>query len=130
MNAPPRHELFLLADGEKKVTWVEDSRVPNTYIFTFAKEDHTLGNLLSARLRKEPYCTFAGYKVPHPLVPNFDMRVGTDGSISPRDAIVKVCKEVLMDLDVVSREFTKELELHKIARGGASGGGNTAGAGA
>jgi len=115
MNAPPRHELFLLGDGEKKITWVEDSRVPNTSIFTFNKEDHTLGNLLSFKLRKKDYVTFSAYIVPHPLLPKFDLRIGTDGSITPKDAIIQVCKEILVDLDILSREFTKEMELFKIA---------------
>jgi DNA-directed RNA polymerase II subunit RPB11 len=61
------------------------------------------------------YITFAGYIVAHPLVPKFELRVGTDGSISPKDAIIQVCKEILLDLDIVSREFTKEMELFKIA---------------
>lgn len=115
MNAPPRHELFLLGEGEKKITWVEDSRVPNTSIFTFNKEDHTLGNLLSSRLRTKDHVSFSGYIVGHPLVPKFELRVGTDGSMTPKDAIIQVCKEILLDLDIVSREFTKEMELFKIA---------------
>jgi len=115
MNAPPRHELFLLGEGEKNITWVEDGRVPNTSIFTFNKEDHTLGNLLSSRLRTKDHVTFSGYVVGHPLVPKFELRVGTDGSMTPKDAIIQVCKEILMDLDIVSREFTKEMELFKIA---------------
>lgn len=48
-------------------------------------------------------------------MPKFELRVGTDGSMTPSDAIVQVCKEILMDLDIVSREFTKEMELFKIA---------------
>jgi DNA-directed RNA polymerase subunit L len=97
--------------------------VPNTFIFTFNKEDHTLGNLLSSRLRRMPYVTFAGYKSPHPLEPKFELRVGTDGSLSPKEALVKACEQVVLDLDIVSREFTKEMELYKIAKGGASGSG-------
>jgi DNA-directed RNA polymerase II subunit RPB11 len=89
--------------------------VPNTSIFTFNKEDHTLGNLLSSRLRTKDHVTFSGYVVGHPLVPKFELRVGTDGSMTPKDAIIQVCKEILMDLDMVSREFTKEMELFKIA---------------
>ena len=42
--------------------------IPSSSIFTFNKEDHTLGNLLRSQLLKSPHVTFAGYKVPHPLV--------------------------------------------------------------
>jgi len=121
MNAPPRYELFVLGDGERKVEFVEDSRIPNTYIFTFNKEDHTLGNLLSDRLRRLPYITFAGYKSPHPLQPKFELRVGTDGTISPKDALVQTCEQLMRELNIVSAEFTKEMELYKIAKGGNAG---------
>ena len=125
-NTQPRFELFLLGDGEKKVTEEADTRkfrypyyvktakaccfymnssipgrspgfafqflayfpprfctavlpfaniscviqsgIPSSSIFTFNKEDHTLGNLLRSRLLQSPHVRFAGYKVPHPLV--------------------------------------------------------------
>ena len=107
-NVQHRFELFLLGDGEKKVTEEADTRksnlcpseetnscrpfivrllpcfqcylktvhltdiqftgIPSSSIFTFNKEDHTLGNLLRSRLLQSPHVTFAGYKVPHPLV--------------------------------------------------------------
>ncbi|KAF2141826.1 uncharacterized protein K452DRAFT_228331 [Aplosporella prunicola CBS 121167] len=117
-NQFDRFELFLLGDGEKKVTWKLDTRVPNTAIFTFNKEDHTIGNLLSKRLHKYPTVKFAGYQIPHPLFATFDLRVSTDGSVSPKEAIVQACRDVVQDLEVFSREFTKEMELKKIAKAG------------
>lgn len=41
--------------------------IPSTSVFTFNKEDHTLGNMLRARLLQSPHVLFSGYKVPHPL---------------------------------------------------------------
>lgn len=41
--------------------------VPHASVFTFKKEDHTLGNLLNSRLHQNPHVTYTGYKVPHPL---------------------------------------------------------------
>ena len=46
MNAPERFKAFLLDDGEKKIEIQKDMKVPNAAVFTFNKEDHTLGNLL------------------------------------------------------------------------------------
>jgi len=37
--------------------------MPNTCIFQFNKEDHTLGNLLRARLLQNNHVLFSGYKV-------------------------------------------------------------------
>lgn len=36
---------------------------PNTTIFTFNKEDHTLGNLYRDKLLKNSHVTFAAYRV-------------------------------------------------------------------
>jgi DNA-directed RNA polymerase II subunit RPB11 len=46
MNAPAAFESFLLFEGEKKINIEKDTKVPNAAVFTFNKEDHTLGNLL------------------------------------------------------------------------------------
>jgi len=114
--------LFTLEPGEKKIESTEDSRVPNTSIFTLNKEDHTLGNLLSSRLRDLPYVTFAGYKAPHPLIAKIELRIGTDGSKTPKEALIEVCRGVLVDLQKTSQEFTKEMELFKISKGGDTNG--------
>lgn len=45
-NKPPAWELYLLADGQAKVTMAMDTKVPNAATFTIQKEDHTLANLL------------------------------------------------------------------------------------
>jgi len=52
------------------------------------------------------------------LKPKFILRVGTDGTVTPKDAVIKCCHDIVTTLDKVSREFTKEMELFKIARGG------------
>lgn len=41
--------------------------IPSSSIFTFNKEDHTLGNMLRSRLLQSDKVSFSGYKVPHPL---------------------------------------------------------------
>ncbi|KAL9105883.1 MAG: hypothetical protein Q9227_008994 [Pyrenula ochraceoflavens] len=111
-----RHELFLLGDDEKKVVEEVDTRVPNCCMFTFNKEDHTLGNLIRTRLLQSPHIEFSAYKVPHPVFPNFVLRVQTDGEISPREAVITACKDLVSDLSTLSREFTKEFELRKMVQ--------------
>lgn len=63
MNAPNRHESFVLDDGEKgyvllpqRCTWcwrsvqrvevIEDTKIPNAATFKVIKQDHTLANML------------------------------------------------------------------------------------
>ncbi|KAL8823182.1 MAG: hypothetical protein Q9191_006098 [Dirinaria sp. TL-2023a] len=123
-NVPESFELFILGDNEKKVTEEIDTRIPSTSIFTFNKEDHTLGNMIRARLLQNRHVNFSGYKVPHPLVASFELRVGTDGSISPRAAVVQACRELVTDLGTMNREFTKEYELRKMVSEGMNGNSN------
>ncbi|MCJ1357328.1 MAG: DNA-directed RNA polymerase II core subunit [Icmadophila ericetorum] len=123
VNDADRFELFLLQDGEKKVAETADTRIPSSSIFVFNKEDHTLGNLLRARLLQSPHVKFAGYKIPHPLFSKFELRVQTDGDITPRAAVVQACRDLVNDLGTLSREFTKEWELRKMAGEGINGSG-------
>lgn len=88
-------------------------------MFTFNKEDHTLGNLLRAKLVKSEHVLFAGYQVPHPLFAVFKLRVQTDGEISPKEAVVTACRDLVAELQQLDQEFTKEWELKKIAGAGA-----------
>ncbi|PWY64482.1 putative DNA-directed RNA polymerase II subunit RPB11a [Aspergillus heteromorphus CBS 117.55] len=110
----PRYESFVLASGENKVEMEIDTRIPSSAIFTFNKEDHTLGNLIRSRLLQSSHVLFAAYKVPHPLVPKFLLRVQTDGDVTPKEAVITACHELVRDLGILSREFTKEYELRKM----------------
>jgi DNA-directed RNA polymerase II subunit RPB11 len=56
--------------------------------------------------------------VPHPLFAKFELRVQTDGEITPKEAVVETCKSLVGDLEILSREFTKEVELRKMVSGG------------
>ncbi|MCJ1241275.1 DNA-directed RNA polymerase II core subunit [Varicellaria rhodocarpa] len=118
-------ELFILGDSEKKVAEVPDTRgsllSPAGVMTVQTKEDHTLGNLMRSQLLKDPRVKFAGYKVPHPLFSKIELRIQTDGEIEPRAALIQACRQLVTDLGTVSREFTKEYELRKMAGEGANG---------
>ena len=64
--------------------------------------------MLSQRLLKYPYVLFAAYKVPHPLFARFELRVSTDGTVTPKDAVVKCCADIIKELDVLNRSFQTE----------------------
>lgn len=114
MNAPDRFELYLLADGEQKVTVTPDSRIPSAATIKFEKEDHTLGNMLRAQLLHDPRVVFAGYKVGHPLVANFVLRIQTEDDYEPREAVVNAARGLLDQLTRLRSNFEREWELKKI----------------
>lgn len=110
----------------------------NTSDFILNKEDHTLGNLLAEHLKQHPKVMMCGYKgrcltwitctarlicpdkfiVAHPNVPEVMIRVQTDGTIQPKDALIEVCKNLIGDYAKLAREFTREYELRKMVTAG------------
>ena len=54
-----------------------------------------------------------------PSLSQFLLRVQTDGAITPRQAVMQACKDLVNDLSILSREFTKEWELRKMVNEGA-----------
>jgi DNA-directed RNA polymerase II subunit RPB11 len=149
-----RWEQFVLGEGEKKVEEETDTReyllttatfwtvlthspgTASTSIFTFNKEDHTLGNLLRDKLLENSHVLFSGYKVrgaqshkclllivqvPHPLFAKFELRVQTDGQITPKEAVVAASAELIRDLNILSRRFTAAYELTKMVQAGQNG---------
>lgn len=46
------------------------------------------------------------------------IRVQTDGTIQPKDAMVEVCKSLIGDYAKLAREFTREYELRKMVTAG------------
>ncbi|KAI0124220.1 DNA-directed RNA polymerase [Xylariales sp. AK1849] len=119
-NVPFEFELFLVdeANGEKKITEKVYAGMSNTSDFILAKEDHTLGNLLAEHLKQEPHVMVCGYKVAHPNVPEVMIRLQTDGTITPKDALVQVCKQLVASYAQLSREFTREYELRRMVAAG------------
>ncbi|POS79427.1 hypothetical protein DHEL01_v202185 [Diaporthe helianthi] len=128
-NTPADFELFLLGEGEKKITEAPFPRMSNCSDFTLKKEDHTLGNLVSEHLKKHPNVLMAGYKIAHPNVPELFIRVQTDGQITPKEAMVEVCKNLIADFAQLGREFTREYELRRMAAAGPSTNGGGGGGG-
>ncbi len=68
--------------------------------FRIIGEDHTLCNLLRDALLKNKKVKVAAYKIDHPLLsgksPMFI--INTDGSISPKDALLEAIKNIEKDV--------------------------------
>ncbi|KAL3068079.1 hypothetical protein niasHS_011083 [Heterodera schachtii] len=105
MNTPAAYEPFLLADGEKKVVIEKDTKVPNAAVFTFNKEDHTLGNLLKHQLLKDPKVLFAGYRNPHPLEHKILLRVQTNPETTPMEALNNAIEDLVAEFSLLEERF-------------------------
>jgi DNA-directed RNA polymerase II subunit RPB11 len=85
MNAPESYELFVLPEGQKKVSIEKDTKLANTSTFIIRLEDHTLGNLLCATIQEQKHVLFCGYKVPHPLTCAVHLRIQTTDATTPEE---------------------------------------------
>ncbi|KAJ3504501.1 hypothetical protein NLJ89_g7903 [Agrocybe chaxingu] len=120
MNAPARHELYVLEDGEKGVEVTEDTKIPNAATIKIVKQDHTLGNMLRAQLLSMPQVLFAGYKVPHPLHPYFLLKIQTDGTITPQAILEQACTKLIGTMAALETKFKREFSYKDVE--GAVGG--------
>ncbi|KAG0142840.1 hypothetical protein CROQUDRAFT_662013 [Cronartium quercuum f. sp. fusiforme G11] len=59
------------------------------------------------------YVIFAGYKVPHPLEPRFIIKVQTDGTHTPIQAIQEAVKSLILTLDKMRNSLQNEFRVAK-----------------
>ncbi|OTA67412.1 RBP11-like subunits of RNA polymerase [Hypoxylon sp. EC38] len=118
VDIPRAFDLFLLNEGEKKITEKPFAGMSNTSDFIIMKEDHTIGNLLAEHFKQHPHVMMAGYKVAHPNVPEVLIRLQTDGTMTPREVFVEVCKQLVASLGQLAQNFTREYELRRMATAG------------
>ncbi|SMN18918.1 similar to Saccharomyces cerevisiae YOL005C RPB11 RNA polymerase II subunit B12.5 [Maudiozyma saulgeensis] len=115
MNAPDRFELFLLGEGESKLTIDPDTKSPNAIVVLFEKEDHTLGNLIRSELLLDSKVLFAAYKVEHPFFARFKLRIQTTEGYDPKDALKNACNNIINKLGVLKTNFETEWNLQTLA---------------
>jgi len=108
MNAPDRFELFVLGEGQKKLTITPDTKLPNAATFVFQKEDHTVGNMLRMQLLKYKEVLFAGYKVPHPLEHCIILKIQTTPDTTPEAMLMEAFNDLINEFGVLKNKFQNE----------------------
>lgn len=84
-----------------------------------------------------PQVLFAGYKVPHPLHPYFQIKIQTDGTVTPQVILEQACTKLIGTMSSLETKFQRQFVLKGVegTAGGASAGvsedpyGGTGGAG-
>ena len=93
--------------------YTKDMKLPNAATIVIAGEDHTAGNTLRCQLLRNPAVRFAGYRIPHPLTYDLHVRVQTDGSITPAEAVDRALRELDGQLDMLEKELEAAVAEHK-----------------
>ena len=110
MNAPETHELFTLPPGKNKVEYEVDSRIEFAGTFTVYLEDHTIGNITRMQLLQDERVRFAGYKAPHPLEHRIQVRIQTNGQITPHQALMESLTSLSTSLKNLQYQFEKQIK--------------------
>jgi DNA-directed RNA polymerase II subunit RPB11 len=110
MNAPDSHELFTLPQGKNKVEYEVDSRIEFAGTFTVFLEDHTLGNITRMQLLQDDKVRFAGYKAPHPLEHKIQVRIQTNGQITPHQALIESLTNLGNTFKNLQSQFEKQIK--------------------
>lgn len=97
-------------NGCVRVAENKDTRIPDASVFTIEREDHTVANALRAYILKDRRTVFCGYRVPHPLEHNCEIKLQTVPEETPKlvfmdglDAVVRDCESLISQIDVVRR---------------------------
>ena len=131
-NRPEPKDSYRLGEGERKVVYAKDTKIPNAGTFTINKEDHTLGNLLrmcvrappgifargpdararapntSRQLLRDKQVRFAGYQLPHPLEHVCHVKVETTPGRAPVEVMGAAVTDLRQEVELLDRGFRDE----------------------
>lgn len=124
MNQPDRYDRFAPREGESKVTFARDQKLPNAGVLSIMREDHTAGNLLRCALHEDPEVVFAGYRIPHPLEPLMEVRVQTTSGKTPVAAVSGALRRLAAEAEDLDAQWRSAVaSLQGAAAGVAAAGG-------
>ncbi len=82
----------------------------NKFVFEVKGVSHGFCNILKEKLLEDSHIKTATYKVEHPLVNTPKFLVETDGSESPKNAILNAVKKLKTFADKTQKDFAKAIK--------------------
>merc|ERR1712194_563785 len=73
-------------------------------------QDHTIGNAIRMELLRDPDVLFAGYRVPHPLFSEMEVRIRTTLRCSPQKAMFACNQRLKETADAMMTAFKLECD--------------------
>ena len=105
-NGPELFEQF--HEQQAKVIENKIEKIENTSIFTINKEDHTFGNAVKMMLLRNPKVRYVAYRKPHPLENKIEIKIQTNGDITPLQAFREALKNLNDDIDDCIKQINDE----------------------
>ena len=108
-NGPELFEQF--KEQEEKVIVNNIDKIENTTLFIINGEDHTFGNSVKMMLLRNPKVRYVAYRKPHPLENKIEIKIQTNGEITPIKAFREALKNLDNDIDDCIRQLNDEMNM-------------------
>ena len=108
-NGPELFEQF--KEQEDKVIVNNIEKLDHTSVFVINKEDHTFGNAVKMMLLRNPKVRYVAYRKPHPLENKIEIKIQTNGEITPLKAFREALKNLDNDIDDCIRQLNDEMNM-------------------
>ena len=108
-NGPELFEQY--KEQEEKIIVKNIEKNESTALFTINKEDHTFGNAVKMMLLRNPKVRYVAYRKPHPLEDKIEIKIQTNGDISPLNALREALKNLNDDIDDCLEQLNDEMQI-------------------
>ena len=98
---------------QQRVQYEKSTKIENFATIMVTDEDHTLGNVVRQQLLKDHRVRFAGYRRPHPLFDEVEIKVQSNGEVEPWKLVEDSCLNVVHQIDAIDASFRQALEQYK-----------------
>ena len=109
-NGPELFEQF--KEKEEKVIVNNIDKIENTTLFIINGEDHTFGNAVKMMLLRNPKVRYVAYRKPHPLENKIEIKIQTNGEITPIKALREALKNLNDDIDDCLKQLNDEMQIN------------------
>ena len=110
MNANGPELFDQYKEQEDKIIINNIEKIENTTVFTINKEDHTFGNAVKMMLLRNPKVRYVAYRKPHPLENKIELKIQTNGEITPIKALREALKNLNDDIDSCLSQINDEMQ--------------------
>ena len=111
MNAPEVFEQF--QEKVNKVIYQSEEKIENTELFIINDEDHTFGNVVKMMLLRNPKIRFVAYRKPHPLEKKIEIKIRTNGEITPLAAFKEALQNLNDDIQDCIIQLDEQVQNYK-----------------
>ena len=104
-NVPNLVDDILIIEENLKLEIYKNENNLNYLVFKINKEDHTIGDLLQTQLLKIQNVVFSGYKKNHPLENYITLKIITNGTITPIEALDRALKDLYIEFSLLEENL-------------------------